>query len=575
MAAASNVSGAPEGMLRRFAGFELDQQRAELRGPDGEAIKLRPKTLGLLILLAANAGRVVSKQQLMDAVWPNVHVGEDSLFQCIRELRSALGDDQRQLIKLVSGRGYLFTAEVSIDPATADTQMALPMAVPPAEASVTAEAAPSRRPLGLRRPTAFAVAGLCAIVALAVVTTMVGPRVLLGRRPPTIAVMPIAVADRDNEVTAMAANVTTRLADGLAKIENIRVSAPQAFGAPQADFVLSSELQKSERSWEVRARMTRSATGEVVWTAPVSVALEDSDSSLQQSRLAAGIGHLLALRISTLLSTDARPAAASRGSPPGSTNVAIEQATASIMQTTRERFATAQTMLEKALADDPDNVDLAVSLAALQLRGIQMVWYNPADSAAAQTSARSTLERALRLEPDSVPVLEAYCRFLNATNEFAESLVACARTLNFDPWDGLALYHIGLAQLQLGRFEDALATFKQANGFDTPQVSRWTWRLGAGWTYLMMGRNADALPWLQSSIAITPASGRSYMLLAAAYDGLGQPAEAKAAMEKGLALRPGSTLSNVVLPRKNASAAFLAAVEKINRALVAAGLPEN
>jgi len=44
---------------------------------------------------------------------------------------------------------------------------------------------------------------------------------------------------------------------------------------------------------------------------------------------------------------------------------------------------------------------LAVSLAALQLRGIQMVWYSPADSAAAQTNARSILERALRVEPDS------------------------------------------------------------------------------------------------------------------------------------------------------------------------------
>jgi DNA-binding winged helix-turn-helix (wHTH) protein/tetratricopeptide (TPR) repeat protein len=566
-------------MVLRFADFELDQQRAELRGPGGEAIKLRPKTLGILILLAANAGRAVSKQELMDAVWPNIHVGDDSLFQCIREIRTALGDDQRQLVKLISGRGYLFTAEVSTDPPTTAAQAPLPVAISPSEASGTAEAAPPWRLFGLRHPAALAVAGLFAIVALAIVTTIVGPSVLFGRGPPTIAVMPIAAADHDSELTAMAANVTTRLADGLAKIENIRVSAPRLAppdnGAPQADYVLSGELQKTERSWEVRARMTRSATGEVVWTAPVSVTLEDTDVPLQQSRFAAGIGHPLALRISALLRADARPAAASRGLPPGSSNVAIEQATASIMQTTHERFATAQMMLEKALAEDPDNVDLAVSLAALQLRGVQMVWYSPADSAAAQTSARSILERALRVEPNSIQVLEAYCRFLNATNEFAESLVTCARTLNFDPWDGLALYHIGLAQLQLGRFEDALATFKQANGFDTPQVSRWTWRLGVGWAYLLLDRSADALPWLQSSIAITPASGRSYMLLAAAYEGLGQPAEAKAAMEKGLALRPGSTLSNVVLPRKNSSAAFLATSERINRAFVTAGLPEH
>jgi hypothetical protein len=78
-----------------------------------------------------------------------------------------------------------------------------------------------------------------------------------------------------------------------------------------------------------------------------------------------------------------------------------------------------------------------------------MVWYSPADSAAAESNARSMLERALRARPGSIPVLEAYCRFLNTTNQFVESLVACTRALAFDPWNGIALYHIGLAQVQL------------------------------------------------------------------------------------------------------------------------------
>jgi hypothetical protein len=90
-------------VVLRFAGFELDQQRAELRRPDGCQIKLRPKTLEMLQLFAANTGRVLSKQELMEAVWPNIHVAEDSLFQCIREVRSALGDDRRQMIRVVSG----------------------------------------------------------------------------------------------------------------------------------------------------------------------------------------------------------------------------------------------------------------------------------------------------------------------------------------------------------------------------------------------------------------------------------------------------------------------------------------
>jgi DNA-binding winged helix-turn-helix (wHTH) protein/TolB-like protein len=534
-----------EGMVQRFAGFELDRPRAELRGSDGGAIKLRPKTLAVLTLLAANAGRVLSKQELMDAVWPNIHVGDDSLFQCIREIRTALGDDQRQLIKVVSGRGYLFTSEVLTEPATTGAQAPVR---PPAGGAGTPAAPPPPPPptsrwFGLPRPAALTATGLAAI-GLAIVAVMFWPGVLTGHRPPTVAVMPIDATGGDSEVAAMAADVTRRLADGLARIENIRVAASPAAAssAPHADFVVSGELQKNERSWEVRARMTRTATGEVAWSAPVSVDVDDGDVSREQSRLAAGIGHPLALRLGALLYADTRPAASDRGSPPGSANVAIEQATASIMQITRERFATAQSMLEKALASDPDNVDVAAALAALQLRGVQMVWYNPAESAAAEKSARSILERALQVQPDSIPVLEAYCRFLNATNEFADSLVACARTLNFDPWDGLALYHIGLAQIQLGRFEDALATFKHADRYNTPPVSRWTWQLGAGWVNMLMGRSQDALPWLQSSIAITPASGRSYMLLAAAYADFGPAGRGQSGDGQGAGVAAGFDL---------------------------------
>ncbi len=190
-------------------------------------------------------------------------------------------------------------------------------------------------------------------------------------------------------------------------------------------------------------------------------------------------------------------------------------------------------MLEKALAGDADNVDLAVALAGLQLRGVQMVWYSPAESEAAQASAKSILEHALRVKPTSIPVLEAYCRFLNATNEFVESLVACSRTLNFDPWDGPALTHIGLAQLQLGRFEDALATFKQAYLYDTPQVSRWTWQLDMGMTYLVMRRSADALPWLQGAIAITAGIGAQLHAAGGRLPGFGPAGRGKSGDGKG------------------------------------------
>jgi DNA-binding winged helix-turn-helix (wHTH) protein/tetratricopeptide (TPR) repeat protein len=574
----------------RFAGFELDQQRAELRGPDGEAIKLRPKTFDMLRLFAANAGRVLSKQELMTAVWPGVYVGEDSLFQCIREIRTALGDERRQIVKLVSGHGYLFEATVAgAPPAIAATAQVIPEG-PGENAAPVTELAKARWPrLVLRGPMAFAaVAGLGAILGLAVAAPIFGPSLIFPRTPPTIAVMPIADESNDSDVTAMAAGVTERLIDGLAKIENIRVVASQPVAAgssakpvsmpPSAatDFVVTGELYKSGNAWTVRTRLVKTATKEIQPIASTSVNIKGSDRSLQESRLVAGIGHPLALRLNTLINGGAQPVASTEGGAlPGSAKVAIEQATASIMQTSKERFAAAQTMLEKALANDPDNIDLAVALAGLQMRGVQMIWYSPADSAAAEKTTKSILERVLRAKPSHIPALEAYCRFLNATNEFVESLVACARTLSFDPWNGPVLYNIGLSQLQLGRFEDALATFKQADRFDTPAVSRWTWMIGAGWAYVLMGRNEEALPWVQKSIAITPASGRPLMLLAATYQRLGMKDEAKAALAKALKLRPGTTALNVASSTKNASPVFLEANQRLIRTVVEVGLPER
>ncbi|WP_454917032.1 winged helix-turn-helix domain-containing protein [Xanthobacter sediminis] len=563
----------------RFAGFELDEQRAELRGLDGVAIRLRPKTFEMLRLFAAHAGQVLSKRQLMEAVWPDVHVSEDGLFQCIREIRAALGDDQRQIIKLVSGRGYLFSLEVSFEPAdpapSAEAALPTPEAQvePPAHGEAAAEAPQPRwRLFGLRGPAALAaVAGLCAIVGLAVAAMIFRPDSLFRRTPPIVAVMPITDASEAPEGGAMAAGVTDRLIDGFAKIGNIRVATPQsgpaAASSAPSDFMLQGELRKDPQSWTLRAHIIRTATGEVESVATISVEMGTGDQQLQQTRLAAGAGDPLARRLNEVLEAGAPPA--------GDAKVVIEQATASINRTTRERFATARTMLETSLADAPDNADLQVALAALQLRGIQMLWYDPAERAAAESGARSLLERAVHAKPRYIPVLEAYCRFLTATDQFPESLVTCAKALSFDPWNGAILYNIGLSQIQLGRFEDALATFELADRFDTPEVSRWTWLLGAGWACLLMGHDEAAVSWLQRSIAITPASGRSYLMLAVAYQRLGRPDEAKAALAKAMELRPGSTAANVQPPTRNSGQAFLDASKQAMRTIVEIGLPER
>src|SRR5580692_4598966 len=78
----------------------------------GEEIKLRPKVYETLKYLVEHSGRLIGKQELMQALWPDAFVTDDSLVQCTLELRRALDDRSQQLLKTVPRRGYLFAPEV-------------------------------------------------------------------------------------------------------------------------------------------------------------------------------------------------------------------------------------------------------------------------------------------------------------------------------------------------------------------------------------------------------------------------------------------------------------------------------
>jgi formylglycine-generating enzyme required for sulfatase activity len=106
--------GIPAKRVFRFERFCLDLGRGALSS-GGSEISLRPKSFEVLCHLTMNAGRLVSKQEFDDAVWPNVAVTDASLSQCIRELREKLGDTSRTLIKTVHRRGYMLDTTVSED----------------------------------------------------------------------------------------------------------------------------------------------------------------------------------------------------------------------------------------------------------------------------------------------------------------------------------------------------------------------------------------------------------------------------------------------------------------------------
>ncbi len=76
-----------------------------LRG--GQEIRLRAKTFQVPVYLQEHHGRLVAKEDLFRAVWPDTFVSDDSLTRCIGEIRDALGDRDHRLLKTVARRGVL------------------------------------------------------------------------------------------------------------------------------------------------------------------------------------------------------------------------------------------------------------------------------------------------------------------------------------------------------------------------------------------------------------------------------------------------------------------------------------
>src|SRR6202171_680323 len=97
--------------LWRFADYEFDELGRELRVKGG-VVELESKPLDILLQLLLHAGEVVTKEELLEAVWPDVMVVDGSLATAVSKLRKAMGDDDHPVIVTVPRVGYRLAVPV-------------------------------------------------------------------------------------------------------------------------------------------------------------------------------------------------------------------------------------------------------------------------------------------------------------------------------------------------------------------------------------------------------------------------------------------------------------------------------
>src|ERR1700724_4016166 len=109
----ANLGDAPiaSGRLWRFADYDLDEMGRELR-VKGRPVELESKPLDILLQLLLHAGEVVTKEEFLESVWPDVIVVDGSLATAVSKLRKAMGDEDHPMIVTVPRVGYRLAVPV-------------------------------------------------------------------------------------------------------------------------------------------------------------------------------------------------------------------------------------------------------------------------------------------------------------------------------------------------------------------------------------------------------------------------------------------------------------------------------
>ena len=246
----------------RFDEFEVDLRSRSLHRR-GREIRLRSKSFDVLACLACKAGTLVTKDELLETVWPGIVATDESLARCISDARTALKDSEKTIIRTVPGRGYQFTAEVAASAKNDEPSPAMP----------GTNASPATRHV-------FRIGAVALILTLAAVfwygyDEETGPA--LSR--PAIAVLPFRNSSNDSRVEPFVVGLTSDLNTALARIpdmivisenstrqyENADVDIRQVAAELGVSHVLTGSVQRSDDRLRIFVQLSEGASGSATW----------------------------------------------------------------------------------------------------------------------------------------------------------------------------------------------------------------------------------------------------------------------------------------------------------------------
>lgn len=500
-----------------FGGFRLEPaQRRFWRGD--EPVSLSPKVFDLLVVLVENRGRIVTKEELLQLVWPDSFVEEANLSVYVSVLRKALGErpDSSRFIETIPKRGYRFSDEVEFVRAREEPP---PVALVPEPAVAT--------------PSQWQRLSPILTLAVLILGGAIGAYLYFNwnddKPVRSIAVIPFLALGGDGAPNYLGLGMADAIITRLSRLEHITVrptgsvvrytnfqGTAMAVGRElEVDAVLQGTVQQADNHIRTTVQLTRVRDGKNLW----SDRFDDAASnifSLQDS-----IAEKVTAALRMKLTAPERQLLSRR---PTASTTAYElylqgQYTASKRKDFRDRV-TAIDFFQKAVDLDPD---FALAYAAI------------AESAAfiggagwdgdLGARAKSAALRALFLD-DKLP--EAHLGMAQVLLRIDWDWNGCSKELDraiaIDPRSSRAHLMRSLLIMALGRRDEAVSEMETATRLDPSSASV---RADLAWTYYVANRPEEALAEARRAVVMDDGSFSAHQELVHAYTALGRYAEAQ------------------------------------------------
>ncbi len=490
----------PQSLHLHFGEYEIDLAAFELRR-DGQPCAVEPQVLELLAYLVRNAGRLVTKADLIEHVWDGRIVSDSTLASRVKSARRAIGDDgeQQRLIKTVHSRGVRFVGEVRVEVGSSEA------VAPPTNVGLPADLAarvqePATAKIDIGAPDEL----------------------------PSIAVLPFANVCGDPELSYLVDGLSEDIITDLSRFRQLRVIArdscfrhrdagtdlratAQALGA---DYVVTGSVRRQGTRLRLSAQLTAADSRNELWAERFDRSTEDVFAATDE--LVRTIVGTLAGRVRAALAKRKPPA-----------NFAaydcVLRAQAALTKVgDLEEEAEAQRLFEQALSLDPCYPRAHAGLAMVLLRH----WFRGNQDAAIDR-ALTHAERAVAIDSDDNECQETLGWILLHRRAFDLSERHYRRAVELNPNSPDELAAMGSACSYFGRPEEGVGWFELAKKVDPFFDPSWYWNL-LGVAYFTARRYEDALGAIARN-ASPPLWVRAYGAAAQALAGRIEAARAAAA----------------------------------------------